>query len=385
MNEFFSALPFKLSNSQLNVLNECVADCKKNVAMNRLIQGDVGCGKTVIAQALCYLFAKSGFQVAVMAPTEILARQHFENFRLLFFKFNSEVGLLVGSLKKSAQVEVLSGLASGTIKVLIGTHSLFGNCTKFKNLGLVVTDEQHRFGVLQRGSLEKKGNAAHVIIMSATPVPRTLAMVAFSDVDVSVVDQMPYGRAKTKTFHIPPSKRLRAFSFLVKEVKKGHQAYIVCPLIDCGVRKAVAVEPYFEKLKALKEFKGLKIAMLHGEQTSDQKANLMNSFKKGEVDVLVATSMVEVGIDNPNATVIIIENAELFGLASLHQLRGRVGRGKLDSFCILISEAKTDQAKERMKAMCSMQSRFDISRADLKLRGPGHFFGTLQHGAPDFS
>lgn len=384
LSRFLAALPFELSSSQVEVLNECIADCGREFAMHRMIQGDVGCGKTVIVQALCYLFAQSGFQVAVMAPTEILARQHYKNFSALFASLKIKTGLLVGSLKKAEQVAVLNNLLNGEIKIIVGTHSLFGKQTVFQNLGLVVADEQHRFGVLQRNSLIKKGAAPHVLIMSATPVPRTLAMVLFADMDLSVVKQAPVGKAETKTFHIPPSKRARAFSFLASEVAKGRQAYIVCPLIESGVKKAVALEPYFEKIRASKELKGLKMAMMHGKQTTEQKVRFMNEFAKGEIDVLVATSMVEVGIDNSNATVIIIESAELFGLASLHQLRGRVGRGKFNSFCILISSARTNQAKQRMKAMCEYESGFDISRFDLKLRGPGQFFGTMQHGLFNF-
>lgn len=384
LSNFLKLLPFELSSSQVKVIKECVSDCSKPFPMNRLIQGDVGCGKTVIAQALCFLFVLSSFQVALMAPTEVLARQHFNNFRGLFLKLGIEVGLLVGSLKRAEKNLVLNKLSEGTIKVLIGTHSLFSRSTVFNNLGLVITDEQHRFGVLQRSRFVKKGQVPHVLIMSATPVPRTLAMVFFADVDVSIVDRAPAGKAKTKTFHIPPSKRLRAFSFLASEVKKGHQAYIVCPLIDDGKKKAVAVEPYFQALKKVEQFKNLKIEMLHGKQTSEQKIFLMDRFVNGEIDVLVTTSVVEVGIDNGNATVILIENAELFGLASLHQLRGRVGRGRFESFCVLISSAKTEQAKARMKAMCEFEDGFEISKIDLKLRGPGQFFGTLQHGICNF-
>ena len=380
LNEFLKILPFELSSSQFEVLNDCIADCSRVIAMNRMIQGDVGCGKTVVVQALSHLFVNSGLQVAVMAPTEILARQHYKNFEALFSRLNIKTGLLVGSMKKAEQIAVLSELASGKIQILIGTHSLFGKQTVFKNLGLVVADEQHRFGVLQRSRLIGKGQTPHVLIMSATPVPRTLALVLFANLDVSVVEQAPVGKAAIKTFHIPPAKRARAFSFLASEVKKGRQAYIVCPLIEEGTKRAIALEPYFEQLKASKELNGLKLGMLHGKLASEQKLRLMDEFSKGQIDVLVATSMVEVGIDNPNATVIIIESAEMFGLASLHQLRGRVGRGFATSFCILISSAETAKVRQRMKAMCEESSGFEISKFDLKARGPGQFFGVEQHG-----
>lgn len=384
LSEFFKVLPFELTPSQLEVLNECIANCCTDVAMNRLIQGDVGCGKTVVAQAMCFLFARSNFQVALMAPTEILAIQHFNNFKNIFNQLNISVDLLVGSLKSSQLKVVLENLNSGKTSIILGTHSLFSKNVAFNKLGLVITDEQHRFGVFQRVQLAQKGVRPHVLVMSATPVPRTLAMAIFADMDVSVVKKRPAGRAKIKTVHISPSKRLRAFKYIVAEVKKGRQAYIVCPLIEDGKKKALSVQFYFEQLRKLDIFKSVKLEMLHGKLTSEQKNELMLKFSSGEIDVLVATSVVEVGIDNANASVILIENAECFGLASLHQLRGRVGRGAIDSVCVLVSSSKSEQTVSRMAAMCSTNDGFKIAQFDLKLRGPGHFFGTLQHGMPKF-
>ncbi len=384
LTEFFNTLPFKLTKSQTKVLDECVADCKSLFVMNRLVQGDVGCGKTVIAQALSFLFVKSDWQVAVMVPTEVLAIQHFKNFSNIFSKLNIKTELLVGSLKRKQRSQVLKLIETNDVKIVIGTHSLFSADVKFANLALVITDEQHRFGVSQRLSLISKGNRPHVLIMSATPVPRTMALAVFADVDVSIVNEAPLNKAKIKTVHIPPSKRIRAFSFIANEVKKGRQAYIVCPIIEEGKKNAIALNSYFQMLKQIDEFKSIRIEMLHGKLKPEEKNSLMERFIKKEVDVLVATTVVEVGIDNGNATVILIENAELFGLATLHQLRGRVGRGRFNSLCVLVSQGQTQSAQQRLRAMCETDDGFKISEFDLKLRGPGHFFGTLQHGMPEF-
>lgn len=389
LNEFLSVLPFSLTAHQLKVIDECVFDCCKDVAMNRLIQGDVGCGKTVVAQAICFLFAKLNFQVAVMAPTEILTRQHFENFRRVFSRLNIEIAMLVGSLKKSQRDDVLNDLKIGKTKIVVGTHSLFSADVEFKNLGLVITDEQHRFGVLQRSRLASKAktNSPHVLVMSATPVPRSLALTIFADLNVSIIEKGPAHKASISTFHIPSSKRKRALMFVANEVKKGRQAYIVCPAIEessASRKRSVNVLSYFESLKQLPGFEFVRVAVLHGKLSGDDKAKIMNKFVNHELDVLVATTVVEVGIDNPNASVIVIENAELFGLSTLHQLRGRVGRGTIDSFCILISDGTNFEAINRLKAMCRFSDGFEIAKFDLKLRGPGNFFGTMQHGLPNF-
>ncbi len=385
--EFESLLSFKLTNAQRNAVADCVRDIMNpKVSMNRLVQGDVGSGKTVVAGSLCYTVVKNGGQAAIMAPTEILAEQHYNSFKEILSNTSINIALLTGSVKKSEKEQIRAKLENGEIDLVIGTHALITDKTLFKNLALVVTDEQHRFGVSQRAKLLSKGNNPHLLVMSATPIPRTLGLIIFGDLDISIIDELPPGRQEIETLLIDGSKRQRALGFIRKEVLRGRQAYIVCPLVEEGDSdiELASAEEYAAELM-LNYFTDIEVGVLHGKMKPADKEAVMAKFSSGEIKILVATTVIEVGIDVPNATIMMIENAERFGLSQLHQLRGRVGRGSEKSWCILVSDSTTENSSERLKTMCTTRDGFKIADADLKLRGPGDFFGSRQHGLPQLN
>ena len=381
-SQFWALLPFSPTQAQRRVVKECICDMSSSHSpMNRLIQGDVGSGKTAVAAALCHTVAQNGMQAAFMAPTEILATQHYESLYAILQKTNVRVELLTGSTPAAKRRIVLDGLQTGSVNLVIGTHALLNDNVQFHRLGLVVTDEQHRFGVEQRATLAAKGECPHLLVMSATPIPRTLALMIYGDLDLSLLDELPPGRQKVDTYWVNSSKRERAFRFLKDRIAEGRQAYIVCPLIEQGESDLVSAENYVSRL-ADSWFSSNEVGLLHGRMSSREKEYVMERFSSGELSVLVSTTVIEVGVDVPNAAVMLIENAERFGLSQLHQLRGRVGRGRYKSYCILISDAQNEEAKQRLEVMCRTNNGFLIAEEDLKLRGPGDFFGSRQHGLP---
>jgi len=382
VNPFLSKLPFSPTSGQLNVIGDIIKDLQSEYIMNRLVQGDVGSGKTLVACAALYLAARNGFQGAMMAPTEILAEQHYRTLQQFLNDHGIKVGLLKGGMSKRERQECLLKLKNGDIDVLVGTHAVIQKDVEFKRLGMVITDEQHRFGVKQREDLIKKGQYPDVLVMSATPIPRTVAMVLYSDLDISIIDTMPAGRQKVETYVVQDHMRKRVYDFMAAEVKKGHLAYVVCPAVEENELDIINVEEHKEYLQ--KEYPGLKIEMLHGKMKQDEKDLILKRFLSKEIQVLVATTVVEVGVDVPFATLMIVENAERFGLAQLHQLRGRVGRSSLKSYCILISGSNQGTARERLNFLMKCHDGFEISQKDLELRGPGEFFGVRQHGFIEF-
>lgn len=382
VDEFFSLLPFEPTNAQKRAVNEAVCDMQSGKQMNRLLQGDVGSGKTAVAAAIVYTATKNGMQSALMAPTEVLAVQHYETFLKLFHDSGIKCGLLVGSTKAKDKKEIKEKLNNGEIDLIIGTHALIQEDVEFDRLGLVITDEQHRFGVKQRTGLCSKGENPHVFVMSATPIPRTLALIFFGDLKVSVLDELPPGRQKIETYAVKSGKRGSMFEFIRNHLDMGYQAYIVCPLVEESelMQGIMSAEEYYKKAQI--PFNGYKLDLLHGKMTPKKKDEVMMKFKNGETQLLISTVVIEVGVDVPNAVIMVVENAERFGLSQLHQLRGRVGRGKAKSHCILVTDATGDEAMARMKIMCETTDGFKIADEDLKLRGPGDFFGTRQHGLP---
>lgn len=383
LDEFKKTLSFKLTGAQERVINECLTDMMSPRPMNRLVQGDVGSGKTAVAAALMYISAGNGFQSALMAPTELLAEQHFKTLCKITENSGIKCALLTGSLTKKQKDEVKAGLKSGEIKVAVGTHALLTDDVEFESLGLVVTDEQHRFGVGQRGRLSSKGNNPHTLVMSATPIPRTLGLIIYGDLDISIIDEYPAGRQKIATYCVDSSYNARVYNYIKKFIAEGRQAYIVCPLVDeneaLGIKSA---SEYYEELSE-NQFKGYTVGLLHGKMKPKDKESVMRRFAAGEIQLLISTTVIEVGIDVPNAALMVIENAERFGLSQLHQLRGRIGRGEYSSACILISDVKSGDTKRRLDVIKNNTDGFKIADEDLKLRGPGDFLGSRQHGLPD--
>lgn len=381
-NEFYSLLPFTPTGAQQRAVADCIEDMQSNRMMNRLIQGDVGSGKTAVAGAVIYTVIKNGAQAALMAPTEILATQHFESFKKLFASTDVRVALLTGSVKAGEKKEIKRALCNGEIDLIVGTHALIQNDVEFENLGLVCTDEQHRFGVQQRANLAMKGDNPHLMVMSATPIPRTLGLIIYGDLDISLLDELPPGRQEIRTDVVTSAYHKRIYKFIRDAVDRGEQAYIVCSLVDECESDLISAKEYADNL-AKNEFVGYSVGLLHGKMKPAEKDKVMQSFAEGETQILVSTTVVEVGVDVPNATVMLIENADRFGLSQLHQLRGRVGRGKNKSYCILVSDNKSDSSRERLQVMKHTSNGFDIADYDLKSRGPGDFFGKRQHGLPD--
>ncbi|MEG0545846.1 MAG: ATP-dependent DNA helicase RecG [Oscillospiraceae bacterium] len=379
--EFYKTLPFTLTNAQKRATSEAILDMKSKKPMSRLLQGDVGSGKTVVAAAIIYSIVKNGYQSAVMVPTEVLARQHFNTFKKFFEGTDIKVALLTGSTTAKVKKEIKSALANGEIDLIIGTHSLIQSDVDFKNLGFVVTDEQHRFGVAQRAGLTGKGENPHILVMSATPIPRTLGLILYGDLDVSILDELPKGRQKIETYQVTSALHERMYKYIKKHLDGGFQGYIVCPLVEEGENDLIPAEEYYKTLQ-YGDFQNYRLGLLHGKMKPKEKEKVMADFVSGKIQLLVSTIVIEVGVDVPNAVIIAIENAERFGLSQLHQLRGRVGRGKEKSACILISDAENDEAKRRFEIMCSTNDGFKIADEDLKARGPGDFFGTRQHGLP---
>ena len=384
MEPFYSALPFTLTDAQRRCVEEALADMRSGTPMNRLVQGDVGSGKTMVAAACVYFCVKNGRQAALMAPTEILAQQHYHGLAPLLENLGIRCALLTGSTSAKTKKSIAAQLESGEIDFAIGTHALITGSVVYQNLGLVVTDEQHRFGVAQRADLAAKGDHPHILVMSATPIPRTLALILYGDLDVSVIDQLPPGRQPVETFAVTSRYHQRVYNFIRKLVGEGRQAYIVCPMVEENEElpdERKAVTEYARKLQA-EVFPDLKVAFVHGKMKPKEKDAVMAAFAAHETDILVSTTVIEVGVDVPNAAVMVIENAERFGLSQLHQLRGRVGRGKHQSYCILISDNQNEETRQRLKVMTKTSDGFKIAEEDLRLRGPGDFFGQRQHGLP---
>lgn len=381
--EFKSLLPFEMTGAQKRAIKDCLSDMAGDYPMSRLLQGDVGSGKTAVAAGLCYSVIKNGYQCALMAPTEILAVQHYEGLSKMLFPAGINVSLLTGSTKAKEKREIKASLMEGEIDLLIGTHAIIQNDVEFKSLGLVITDEQHRFGVKQRAALAEKGEGIHTLVMSATPIPRTLGLILYGDLDISILDELPPGRQEIRTDVVDSRYHQRLYKFIRDAADRGEQAYIVCPAIEENEDSTdlKSAEQYAEELSE-GAFHGYNLGLLHGKMKPKEKENVMKAFSSGDVQILVATTVVEVGVDVPNATIMVIENAERFGLSQLHQLRGRIGRGSKKSFCVLVSDSKSENSRNRLAVMKNNSNGFKIADEDLKARGPGDFFGERQHGLP---
>ncbi|HIY53088.1 MAG TPA: ATP-dependent DNA helicase RecG [Candidatus Agathobaculum merdavium] len=378
--DYLAALPFAPTGAQRRAIDEIAADCASGRPMNRLVQGDVGSGKTVVAAALCALAAQNGYQAAFMAPTEILAAQHAETLAPLLEKLGVTCTLLTGSMGAAQKRAALAAIESGQAQVVVGTHALIQQSVSFHRLGAVVADEQHRFGVAQRAALAGKGEAPHVLVMSATPIPRTLALIMYGDLDVSVLDELPPGRQPVETYAVGQNMRRRITAFIDKQIEEGGQVYVVCPLVEEGELELKSAEQHAVDLQ--KALPHRRVAVLHGRMKNADKERVMQAFTAKEYDILVATTVIEVGVDVPNANLMVVEDADRFGLSQLHQLRGRVGRGKRQSYCIFFGADKGQTARERLKILCKTNDGFEVARADLAQRGPGDFFGRRQHGLP---
>ena len=384
LQPFYATLPFALTGAQNRAIEEIRRDLMKGVPMNRLVQGDVGSGKTMVAAAAAYMAAQNHRQAAMMAPTEILAEQHYQGLCKLFRPLGLRLALLTGSMKESEKKKVRAAIAAGEVDLTIGTHALITDSTDFADLGLVIADEQHRFGVAQRSKLSEKGADPHLLVMSATPIPRTLALIMYGDLDVSILEELPPGRQKVDTFLVDESYRPRINAFLRKQVEEGHQCFVVCPAVEDNPDLGIKATETWAKTLQETVFPNLRVMLLHGQMKGAEKEAVMTAFAAGEGDILVATTVIEVGGDVPNATLMVIEDADRFGLSQLHQLRGRVGRGSAKSYCILTSQNKNPETKQRLKALCATTDGFKIAEEDLKLRGPGDFFGSRQSGLPVF-
>jgi ATP-dependent DNA helicase RecG len=397
LESFVYSLPFELTKAQQRVLREIVNDLRSDKPMNRLLQGDVGSGKTVVAVAAMLLTVVSGFQAVIMAPTEILAEQHYKNVTQLlegisgtevkgpsaFSAPSPRIRLLTGSLRPAEKEQIHREIAAGEVDIVIGTHALIQEGVSFKDLALAIIDEQHRFGVTQRAALRQKGYNPHVLVMSATPIPRSLALTIYGDLDISVIDELPPGRQEIETRWLKSRERERAYSFVRSQIEKGHQAFIICPLVEESEK--IEAKAAVEEHRRLQEeiFPDLQLGLLHGRMKGKEKEAVMAQFHQGELDILVSTSVVEVGIDVPNATVMLVEGAERFGLAQLHQFRGRVGRSEHQSYCLLVADSPSFEGEQRLMAIESTQDGFALAEKDMELRGPGEFFGTRQSGLPD--
>ena len=381
---FYAALPFTLTGAQQRAVEDIARDMGKGAPMNRLVQGDVGSGKTMVAAAAAYLAVRNGCQAALMVPTQILAEQHYASLSKLLEPLGIRTALLTGSGTAKQNKSIRADIESGGVDLVIGTHALVSQSTVFKDLGLVITDEQHRFGVGQRSALSAKGNDPHLLVMSATPIPRTLALLMYGDLEVSVLDELPPGRQKTDTFLVGESMRARVNAFIRKQVAEGHQCFVVCPAVEENEELDIKSAEVWAQTLQRTVFPDLRVLMLHGQMKGQEKEAVMSAFARGEADILVATTVIEVGVDVPNATLMVIEDADRFGLSQLHQLRGRVGRGSAKSFCILTSHNRNPETLARLKALCATTDGFKIAEEDLKLRGPGDFFGSRQSGLPVF-